>query len=318
MPNIELTYASLDNYIAKLNAIDGNYSAAISALNDATDLGSDFIQACWSFTSKDKAYNGLDSVKKKIKRVSEENRNLKRYLVTIPGIYNQTANKQKDCNAKWAKTIGIIGRFFYPMPFTGIFIAVAEIWGATRIISYFTDKSKKKPDIPATKPIASSIGITPTTIKESPSEVPKTEPKAENTSVTGLTNEQFAALKAQLDKYMNSPYVKRGASISGVDCSGLVMRVFADAGIRGDLYHGTVNMYKQCTPVGTYPKGQVDLSALRKGDLVFYGSDTPESIGHVGVYMGDGQVMSALNPSDGVQIKDIDYTYKTTIYVARV
>lgn len=43
-----------------------------------------------------------------------------------------------------------------------------------------------------------------------------------------------------------------------------------------------------------------------------------DAIKHVGIYLGDGQVMAAANPNDGVVIKSIDWTRKSTIYVARV
>ena len=60
------------------------------------------------------------------------------------------------------------------------------------------------------------------------------------------------------------------------------------------------------------------MSQLKPGDLVFYRNGGTDAIDHVGIYLGDGQVMAAANPSDGVVIKSIDWTRKSTIYVARV
>lgn len=137
-------------------------------------------------------------------------------------------------------------------------------------------------------------------------------------STIGLTSHQFELLEKELEKYKNSPYVRGGSSVNGVDCSGLVMAAYRDTGIKTDFPHSAKNIYTMCEPVGKYPKGGVNLSELQKGDLVFYSDDGPEGITHVGVYMGDGKVFSAHDPEHGVSAESINYTYKKNIYVARV
>ena len=134
----------------------------------------------------------------------------------------------------------------------------------------------------------------------------------------GVSPAQFQKLLEVLERYKNAQYVYGGTSTTAIDCSGLVMQAFKEAGIRTDFTHSALEIYNLCTPVGAYPKGGVDLSQLKPGDLVFYSNGGTDAIDHVGIYLGDGQVMAAANPSDGVVIKSIDWTRKSTIYVARV
>lgn len=97
---------------------------------------------------------------------------------------------------------------------------------------------------------------------------------------------------AQLGK----PYVWAAAGPATFDCSGLTMAAWATAGIR--LAHYTVTQQNEGAPV--------DPSALQPGDLVLTpGSDSPGPglAGHVGIYLGDGLVLSAIDPQDGIAVQ---------------
>ncbi|QBR94193.1 C40 family peptidase [Nocardioides euryhalodurans] len=72
------------------------------------------------------------------------------------------------------------------------------------------------------------------------------------------------------------------------DCSGLTMAAWAAAGV--SLPHSSSAQYSSGP--------QVAASALQPGDLVFYYSP----ISHVGMYIGNGQIVHAANPSTGVQV----------------
>jgi cell wall-associated NlpC family hydrolase len=48
-----------------------------------------------------------------------------------------------------------------------------------------------------------------------------------------------------------------------------------------------------------------DVNSLQAGDLVFYSYGDRE-VGHVGVYVGDGQVIDAI-PNGGVAVRDVNY-----------
>ena len=88
-------------------------------------------------------------------------------------------------------------------------------------------------------------------------------------------------------RYLGVPYAWGGASPAGFDCSGLVMYVYAQLGIA--LPHYAAAQYGFGTPV---PPDQ-----LQPGDLVFF-----DGLGHVGIYIGGGQMIHAPHSGDVVKI----------------
>jgi cell wall-associated NlpC family hydrolase len=83
-------------------------------------------------------------------------------------------------------------------------------------------------------------------------------------------------------------YVYGAAGPNAFDCSGLMMAAWRMAGV--SLPHSSSAQYGS----GTH----VSASELQPGDLVFYYSP----ISHVGMYIGNGLVVAAQNPSDGVRV----------------
>ncbi|MDO9458451.1 NlpC/P60 family protein [Nocardioides sp.] len=86
-------------------------------------------------------------------------------------------------------------------------------------------------------------------------------------------------------------YVYGAAGPSAFDCSGLTMMAWAQAGV--SLPHSSSAQYSSGTHVAA--------SALQPGDLVFYYSP----ISHVGMYIGNGMIVHAANPSSGVRVAEL-------------
>ena len=103
-------------------------------------------------------------------------------------------------------------------------------------------------------------------------------------------------------QYLGVPYVWGGASPSGFDCSGLVMYVYAQVGI--SLPHNTVAQWD-------YPRAvSVSKSELQPGDLVFFAG-----LGHVGIYVGNGQFIHAPHTGDVVRIDSLGGGWYSSEYV---
>ena len=103
-------------------------------------------------------------------------------------------------------------------------------------------------------------------------------------------------------QYLGVPYVWGGASPSGFDCSGFVMYVYAQVGI--SLPHNTVAQWSYSRAVS------VPRSELQPGDLVFFAG-----LGHVGIYVGNGQFIHAPHTGDVVRIDSLGAGWYSSEYV---
>ena len=104
-------------------------------------------------------------------------------------------------------------------------------------------------------------------------------------------------------EYLGWSYSKelRGQTINGVsytDCSWFVWKVYQRVGI--SIGSSSQSQYNRCKENGW---DFTNKSALRPGDLVFwkYGS----SIGHVGIYIGNGQIIDASSSENRVLIRNL-------------
>ncbi len=103
-------------------------------------------------------------------------------------------------------------------------------------------------------------------------------------------------------QYLGVPYVWGGASPRGFDCSGLVQYAFAQVGV--SLPHSTYALWPMGTPVSR--------DQLQSGDLVFF-----NGLGHMGIYIGNNQMIHAPHTGDVVKISSLTGWYASTYMGAR-
>lgn len=135
----------------------------------------------------------------------------------------------------------------------------------------------------------------------SPPYVEPSEPRTEATraSRSAVTTERTLPNKVEIVisfalAQQGKRYVFGAAGPNTFDCSGLVLRAFAQIGM--DLYHYTGEMMK-------YGKS-VSRAGLQRGDIVF-----PTS-GHVGIYLGNNQFVNASSGKGKVIVNNL-YSFYT-------
>jgi cell wall-associated NlpC family hydrolase len=110
------------------------------------------------------------------------------------------------------------------------------------------------------------------------------QPVTVNVPVSGRASVAVHFAMAQVGK----PYAYGAAGPDAYDCSGLTMAAWGAAGV--SLPHSSSAQYGS----GTH----ISASQLQPGDLVFY----YQPISHVGMYIGNGMIVNAENPSAGIRV----------------
>ncbi len=129
------------------------------------------------------------------------------------------------------------------------------------------------------------------------------EPLTSSSRVEADTSLPDSVVRAAM-AYLGVPYMHGGDSREGLDCSGLVYRVFREtAGL--DLPRGVDSLFHAGTPV---------LRPLHIGDLLFFDTTedaVPSVPAHVGVYVGADRFVHAASAGSktGVIVSSLQYPY---------
>lgn len=137
-------------------------------------------------------------------------------------------------------------------------------------------------------------------------ELPESNNSSTSTEVTTQPGSPSGQGVADFAKqFLTCSYVYGGTTPSeGFDCSGFTYYVFNSCGY---------NLSRSCS-VQANSGVAVSKSELQVGDLVFFNNTSNGSIGHVGIYIGNGQFIHAANPSRGVVTDTINSGYYCTYY----
>ena len=107
-------------------------------------------------------------------------------------------------------------------------------------------------------------------------------------------------------QYVGSAYRWGGASPAGFDCTGFVMWVYGQFGVA--LPHNEAGQ------LASGPRVSAD--DLQPGDVLVFANTYRRGLSHVGIYIGDGQFVHAVDERHGVQISFLRDSYWAPRFVA--
>ncbi len=124
---------------------------------------------------------------------------------------------------------------------------------------------------------------------------------ARSTAAASQGSEMGKSVIDYATQFVGNPYVWGGSSLTnGTDCSGFVMSVYDNFGV--SLPHSSSALRSQGYDVG-------GLSNAQPGDIVCYS-------GHVGLYVGNGQIVHASTSKTGIIVSSA--TYRNILSVRRI
>ena len=127
-------------------------------------------------------------------------------------------------------------------------------------------------------------------------------------TISNLNNGAGASVVQYAKNYLGYPYVVAGKNpTSGFDCSGFTKYVFSNFGVN------LASVASDQANAGT----EILRENLSEGDLILFYDKDKTKIGHVGIYIGNGEFIHSANPARGVVIDNLNTnTYYNERYVS--
>lgn len=145
------------------------------------------------------------------------------------------------------------------------------------------------------------------TPKPTPTPTPEPEPAPSAGTSSSIVEPAISwALKTAADDGIKYLYGGNGPDF--FDCSSFTQRAFGKGGL--PLSRTSTTQYFNAPT-------KVPLSQLKRGDLVFSTSNGGASFYHVAIYLGNGQVVHARNPSMGISVTPLSYVNNLYAYGGR-
>lgn len=117
-----------------------------------------------------------------------------------------------------------------------------------------------------------------------PPVTPPVTPPSSGVNTSGMVNFMMSKV--------GGSYVWGGTG-PGYDCSGLIWAAFRSVGVN-IARTGTAQFWNAPT--------RVPISQMQYGDILAFNDDGTGNFSHVGVYIGNGQIVNALNPQQGIMV----------------
>lgn len=135
-------------------------------------------------------------------------------------------------------------------------------------------------------------------LKEERKEVEnETENEVEQQEVATIPAVTTSEVVDYAKQYLGYPYIVGGKNpTTGFDCSGYTRYVFANFG------YSLGSTAASQTSIGT----EITRDNLQPGDLILFLNEGKTSIGHTGIYIGNGEFIHSANPQRGVVIDNLN------------
>lgn len=127
-----------------------------------------------------------------------------------------------------------------------------------------------------------------------------------NSNDTAISGNKQSAVVSLAKQQLGKPYVWGAEGPSSFDCSGLTTYVYKNA--------AGISLPRTSSSQSGYGT-TVSKSNLKAGDLIFFSTNGTGNVSHVGIYIGNGEMIHSPKPGSVVQKSSINNSYWNDAYL---